>query len=103
VIVTDDLDGSADAQTVEFSLKGATYEIDLASKSLAALEKALKPYIDAGTRVSSRGRSVSARRRKSTSGVDLAAVRTWAAKNGHQVAARGRVSEAVMNPYNASK
>ena len=50
--ITDDLDGSTDAQEVSFSFQGSDYTIDLAKKNLAAFEKALKPYIDRATRVS---------------------------------------------------
>jgi hypothetical protein len=51
VIVTDDLDGSKNAETVSFSFGGVTYEVDLASKNRARLEKALAPFIEAGRRV----------------------------------------------------
>jgi Lsr2 len=51
VIVTDDLDGSEHAETVSFGFEGVTYEIDLAKKNRAKLEKALAPYIEAGRRV----------------------------------------------------
>jgi hypothetical protein len=53
VQITDDLDGSADAQEVTFSFQGSEYTIDLGEKNLAALEKALKPYIDAATKTTS--------------------------------------------------
>jgi hypothetical protein len=45
-VITDDLDGSPNAETVRFSLQGRTYEIDLATKSREKLEKALQPFID---------------------------------------------------------
>jgi len=48
VIVTDDLDGSENAETVSFSFDGAAYEIDLAKANRAKLEKALAPFIGAG-------------------------------------------------------
>ncbi len=39
VIVTYDLDGSENAETVSFSFSGVTYEVDLAAKNRAKLEK----------------------------------------------------------------
>ena len=36
VIVTDDLDGSENAETVSFGFDGVTYEIDLAKKNRAS-------------------------------------------------------------------
>ena len=51
VIVTDDLDGSENAETVSFGFDGVTYEVDLAAKNRAKLEKALAPFIEAGRRL----------------------------------------------------
>jgi hypothetical protein len=48
--VTDDIDGSKNAEAVLFSLGGAQYTIDLSSKNRAKLEAALKPYIRGGYR-----------------------------------------------------
>ena len=50
VTVTDDLDGSANAKEVTFSLNGESWTIDLGAKNRAALEKALKPYIAKATK-----------------------------------------------------
>ena len=110
VITTDDVDGSANAETVEFSFDGTSYTIDLAKKNRAAFEKALKPWIDAAQKTSSgRGRRTATAptsrgrgRRARSASVDLAAVRTWAADNGHEVAARGRIAQSVIDAYNAA-
>src|ERR1700712_620741 len=59
VSLVDDLDGSAAAETVAFSLDGANYEIDLTDKNAKKLRDALSGYvanarrIDGGRRVSS--------------------------------------------------
>jgi hypothetical protein len=106
VVTTDDLDGSPNAETVTFSFDGRSFEIDLSKKSRAALEKALKPYIDAGRAVGSRsgtrsGGNARGRGRRS-SAVDLAAVRAWAADNGIAVSDRGRISTSVLEQYQAA-
>ena len=44
--ITDDIDGSADAETVSFAFQGASYSIDLAAKNLDKLTKALAPFIE---------------------------------------------------------
>jgi nucleoid-associated protein Lsr2 len=62
VTVTDDLDGSANAKEVTFSLDGESWTIDLSAKNRNALEKALKPYIAKATK-QGRRRSVAASRR----------------------------------------
>jgi hypothetical protein len=59
-IVTDDLDGSPNAQTVRFSLEGRTYELDLAQKSRERLEKALQPFIDKASKVGAPARALRA-------------------------------------------
>ncbi|HEX8304806.1 MAG TPA: Lsr2 family protein [Jatrophihabitans sp.] len=108
VVTTDDIDGSPNAETVTFSFDGRSFEIDLSKKSRAALEKALKPYIDAGRSVggrttrSSGGGGGRGRSRRSGS-VDLAAVRAWAAENGIAVSDRGRISGSVLEQYQAAQ
>lgn len=115
VLITDDLDGSSNAQTVEFSFDGTNYSIDLARRNRAALEKVLKPYIAAATEVtgrsarshtrSSRRNEAGRTRRSSTarSGVALAAVRAWAAEQGIEVSARGRIAQSVIEAYQAAQ
>jgi hypothetical protein len=100
VIITDDLDGSENAQTVSFGLDGVAYEIDLAKKNRAKLEHALAPFIQAARRVPRSGR-----RRGSRSGAapaDRSAVRDWARSAGLQVSERGRISADVLRRYDAA-
>jgi hypothetical protein len=98
VIISDDLDGSGNAKTVTFGLNGTDYEIDLAPKNLAKLEKALAPYIDAGRRISARSRRPVARH---ANGHDNAAIRSWAKSNGLKVSERGRISSDIIGQYEA--
>lgn len=104
--ITDDLDGSKDAQEIAFSFQGVDYNVDLGKKNLAALEKALKPYLDAATKVAKRSsvsRRSSSRSTKATAGNgDLRDVRTWAKTNGIKVSERGRVSRSVLEQYDAA-
>ena len=102
VTVTDDLDGSANAEEVTFALNGESWSIDLSAKNRTALKKALKPYIAKATK-QGRRRPLSSSRRSPgrASRTDLAAVREWAKKNGHQVSDRGRISAAVQQAYEA--
>lgn len=106
--ITDDIDGSADAQPVQFSYAGTDYTLDLGKKNRAALEKALKPYIQAGTKVSKRAprgtaRGNTRRRRSGSKDTDLGAVRAWASENGYQVSNRGRIPGAVLEAYQAAR
>ncbi|AWY07615.1 Lsr2-like DNA bridging protein [Streptomyces phage Yosif] len=95
----DDLDGSPDATTVSFGLDGKTYEIELGEKNEAKLRKFLEKYVEAG-------RPQRASRKRSTTkskGPKPADVRAWAAENGIEVGANGRVPRAVTEQYLAAK
>ena len=105
VTVTDDIDGSNGAEEISFSYKGVSYTIDLSRKNTSAFDKALKPYIDAATRVPVRGSAARGRRagaRSSAKG-DVTAIRAWAAEAGHKVNARGRIPKSVLDAYEAAK
>jgi hypothetical protein len=114
VQITDDLDGSADAQEVTFSVQGTDYTIDLGKKNLAALEKALKPYIDAATKTASGAKRTAKKSatksgppRRSTrsvsSGQDTQAIRDWAKAQGMEVSDRGRIPRAVLDQYQQAR
>jgi hypothetical protein len=100
VVITDDLDGSPDAEAVAFSLDGHSYEIDLSEKNRARLQKSLQPFMDAGRRATHR-RTVKTSR-SAGSGTDRAAVRAWAAGQGLKVSERGRISAEVLSKYDAA-
>ncbi len=98
VILTDDLDGSADAQPVTFAFQGVEYSIDLGDSNFAKLNDALAPFIAKAERTSRR------RKTKASTGpkVDTTAVRVWARDNGHQVSDRGRIPAEIMAAYEAA-
>ena len=101
VQITDDLDGSKGAEEVSFAYQGVEYRIDLGKKNRAALEKVLRPYMDAGTKVA---RRTAGRRGKSDAAAkrDLATVRDWAKAEGIEVSDRGRVPKSVLAQYDAA-
>lgn len=101
---TDDIDGSKDATEVAISYQGVDYTIDLSKKNAAALEKALKPYLEAATKIP--GRTSKSRRKPSGpsgSRNDLAKIREWARAQGLTVSDRGRVSSSVIDQYDAAQ
>lgn len=108
--ITDDIDGSKDAEEVTFSFRGTDYVIDLSKKNQAAMEKALKPFLEAATKTGRKPSGSSSRKpgatpsRKSRapSGEDFAAIRDWAKANGVEVSERGRVARAVIEQYKAA-
>ncbi|GGM10229.1 histone-like nucleoid-structuring protein Lsr2 [Nakamurella endophytica] len=104
---TDDIDGSKAAETIRFALDGTDFEIDLSSRNAKALRKAMAEFVDHARRLpaTSRPRSAAARNRAAavrTDKAELVAIRTWAADNGHQLAARGRIPAHIRDQYLAA-
>ncbi|MGK5740875.1 histone-like nucleoid-structuring protein Lsr2 [Micromonospora sp. URMC 103] len=105
-VLTDDLDGGKADRTVEFSLDGVAYTIDVSDENAGVLRKALDPYISAGRRIG-RGPVESARtpRRPTRSGGAVMdreqnrAIREWAVQNGYKISERGRIPVEVIEAY----
>jgi hypothetical protein len=95
VLLEDDVDGSKADQTIEFGIDGTTYAIDLSNSNATKLRGALDGYINKARKVSGK-RSTSG---NASSGVDLKAVRAWAASNGIELSSRGRVPASVIQQY----
>jgi hypothetical protein len=98
VLLEDDVDGTKADETIEFGIDGTTYNIDLSDSNAQKLRGALDGYI-------SKARKVSGKRsggRKVSIGVDLKAVRAWAKSNGVEISDRGRVSQNVLEQYQAA-
>ena len=93
-LIDDITDESAD-ETVEFSLDGVNFEIDLTTANAEKLREALAPYVTAGRRTSGR-RSRGPRVQRSSRAKE---VRAWAAENGYQVSSRGRVSAEIQEAF----
>ncbi len=104
----DDLDGKPADRTVEFSLDGISYTIDLSEANAGKLRKALDPFIEAGTRLGRGGSGRTPGRPSSGSGRTAGSrdenrlIREWAAENGHQISERGRIPQSVSNAYRAA-
>ena len=105
----DDLDGSeipeGGGEQVEFSLRGVAYRIDLSSSNVAKFDKALKPFVAAAMKVRSTRPSPGTKPAKGNgpaSREQLAAIREWARKNGHQVSDRGRIKAEVVEAFEAA-
>jgi hypothetical protein len=101
VIITDDLDGSRDAQPVRFGFHDKQYEIDLPGKNEAQLAQLLTRYIDKGREVA-QPTAVTGRRRgqaKRPGRQDLADIRDWAKHKGLEVSDRGRIRADIIDQY----
>jgi hypothetical protein len=100
VELIDDLDGGEATRTLTFGINGAMYEIDLNDKNAEALEKALEKFV-AAARKTGPG-PVRPKPTYAKTDVVLTAVRAWAASNGIDVAARGRVAADVIEKFRAA-
>lgn len=105
VQLIDDLDGKSEAaETVQFALDGAAFEIDLTEANAAKLRKALDRYVAAGRRIrntSPSTRQPASRRGEGRSRGELTQIRAWAAEAGYEVAERGRIAKNILEAYDA--
>lgn len=101
VTVIDDIDGSEGAETIQFGLDGLGYEIDLGKNHADALREALSLYVAHAQKVSSGSRHQAGAKRV-TAGSNSKAVRNWAAVNGIDVPAAGRVPKTVLAQWEAA-
>lgn len=92
VVLVDDLDGSPADETVQFSLDGRHYEIDLSAEHAKELRASLKAYIRKGRAVAPPAPANEAAR-----------IREWAAANGYEVSRRGRLHRDVVEAYRNAK
>lgn len=103
VTLVDDIDGSEAEESVEFSIDGKAYEIDLSTANSSRLRDALAPYISAarrsGGRRSSGSAASAAPSRPSTDREQNQAIREWAVAQGMKISERGRIPSNVLEAY----
>lgn len=95
-IITDDLGDDGEATTIEFGYKGVNYLIDLNAENAKDFDLEMERYVKNGRIRASR----SANRRPAQ---ESQAIREWAAANGHEVAPKGRIPQAVLTAYTAAR
>lgn len=97
-VVTDDIDGSEGAATINFSFEGVYYEIDLNEENSQKLRDELAGWMKHARRVGGRGRRGTSRRRSD----ETKRIREWARANGHEVGDRGRIPAVIRQAYSAA-
>lgn len=101
VLLVDDLDGSKADRTVSFGIDGDQYEIDLNQANIDKLYDALAPYSEAARKAKpARTRRVGTR--QGASAGKSAEVREWARSRGMKVSERGRVSQEIIDAFEAA-
>jgi len=109
VHLIDDVDGGEADETVNFSLDGVDYTIDLSAGNADGLRKALAEFVGAARRAGRGGAksaTLSTGRTQVKPGGDRAqnqAIREWARRQGHQVSERGRIPANLIAQFEAAK
>lgn len=99
---TSDLSGNAiegsSGSTVEFSLDGVSYEVDLTVDEQAELRDKLAPYVSHGTKATSSGKRFT----RTTVAPDAKVIRAWAQAHGHAVPEKGRIPANIRELYESA-
>ncbi|MFN3004971.1 MULTISPECIES: histone-like nucleoid-structuring protein Lsr2 [Mycolicibacterium] len=108
-LLIDDISGEelkdGEGERLDFTWRGVTYRIDLSSSNVAKFEKAIQPYVNAAAKVSGgRGRpkGSGSGSKSSMPKEQRNAIRTWANANGFSVGDRGRISQEVIDAFEAA-
>ncbi|MCM6774242.1 Lsr2 family protein [Nocardia sp. CDC159] len=100
VTLVDDYDGKSKAdETVQFSIDGVAYEIDLSTLNAGKLRGALEPWTEKARKVGRLKAGGTARPKTAADREQTVAIREWAKKHGYNVSARGRISSEVVSAY----
>ncbi|GAA4511254.1 Lsr2 family protein [Actinoallomurus oryzae] len=96
----DDIDGGEAEETVQFSLDGVPYEIDLSAANAKKVRDSLAPFVEHARKAG--GGAAGGRRRRSraaSSRERSADIRAWAKARGIKVNERGRIPATVVEEY----
>jgi hypothetical protein len=99
VVLIDDVDGSEAAETVQFSIRDTSYEIDLSEANAAKLQDALAVYISHGRKVGGSTRRSGGKGSTRPDGSQTSAMRKWLQDHGHEVGAKGRIPADLQQIY----
>lgn len=101
IVLEDDLEGGPADETLQFSLGGKDYEIDLNTKNATLFRRQLAAFVDHARPAVGAGQS---RRptRTASSRKRSAAIRAWAKQEGIDISDRGRIPANVIEQYQAT-
>lgn len=102
-VVESDISGKPGAETTVIGLRGEVLEIDLTAAERVTLDEILAPYIERGRRLGPMtARALAPRRVPESTPEERAAIRAWARAEGHEVAARGQIPNAIVRAFRAA-
>lgn len=107
VQLIDDIDGTPATTTIEFSVGGKNYIIDLSEQHADEFNKALAPYIEHARRARATKKKASRKSRSSSEAARVkrqknAEIRAWALENGVTVSKRGQLGQDPIAAYEAA-
>ncbi|MDA8369741.1 MAG: Lsr2 family protein [Nocardiopsaceae bacterium] len=101
VLLIDDIDGGEADETVQFSLDGTDYEIDLSADNTKNLREVLAPYTEAARKVKRTPRNARVQK-KAGDRERSRRIRAWAKSQGKPVNERGRIPADIIAEYDAA-
>jgi hypothetical protein len=101
VTMVDDYDGKSQAdETVQFSIDGVSYEMDLSVLNASKLRGQLERWTDKARKVGRASKAKGGRIGKAAIDREQSvAIREWAKNNGHNVSSRGRIAAEITEAY----
>lgn len=114
VQLVDDIDDTIiddeSGETIEFSVSGVDYVIDLKSRNATEFHRKLDYYISYATRIGGRRRKATVAAAPAGSSVNTTkrdpaqtrAIRQWAADQGYDISDRGRIPAEIVEAYDAA-
>ncbi|MGW1680158.1 histone-like nucleoid-structuring protein Lsr2 [Saccharopolyspora sp. NPDC002376] len=104
VQLVDDVDGTQAETTIEFTLDGVSYEIDLSADNAAKLRDSMESFVANARKTGGRKRTAT-KPGKASSTPSTAdrernqAIREWARNQGMQVSDRGRIPAEIVEAF----
>lgn len=99
VEVTSDLSNEEGAETLQYSVQGTKYAIDLTEGEQAEFMEALAPYIAVSRIKGKPGNGQGGGNSRKEHAEEVAAIREWAQQNGYEVNPTGRIPNNVREAY----
>lgn len=98
-ILVSDLSGEPEAETVTIGWKAAWYETELTASERADLDEMLAPYISAGRKAV---KKPSNRFVPATTVEEREEIRSWAKRQGYEVADYGKIPNSIYRAHQAA-
>lgn len=99
VTLIDDVNGQVADETVNFSLDGVGYEIELTTEHAHQLRKEVMAWANAGRSVRAQDPSGPRIVRVATDQEERDAIRKWGALHGYEFLSRGRIKYHIIDAY----